>query len=196
MPEESQQTAERAPFSMATVSLVVARLTDGEDVQNDDLYRYARENSGRIRALIQAEMMRKLGEQYRIGEFRVESGSAAILFDVHALAGHLKEFAENGFVLAGVTFAAIDGFLNTMDRFVSGCTTVLRAFFQKAPAPKIGVAPLIVQPSWHLSSALLVAVGIASSGKSGTDTLLVRYLIISHAALLVFIVWLVVRHMQ
>jgi hypothetical protein len=167
---------------MATASFAVARQNDGEDLPNDDLFKYATANYDRIKALIQTEMTKTLGEKYRIGEFRIYPGSAIIFFEV--LTEHVKTFTENGWVLLGVTVAAIDGFLNTMDRFASGLSSVLRFFFQKAQPAKIGAGPIIVQPVWHPSAGLLVTIVNASSAKLGTEKLLIRYLIISHAILL------------
>jgi hypothetical protein len=194
MPDEPKTTGEKLPFTMASASVSVAHQTEVDAVLNNDLYAYAIENKAKLMALIHAEITEKLGEKFRIGELRIDSGSAIVSFDV--LTEHVKQFTENGWVLAGVTFAAIDGFLNMMDRLATGVSTVLRFFFQKAPPNKVAPGPIIVQPVWHPSADLLVAIVNMSSPKRGADKVLIRYLIFSHAILTLLLGFVVAHFMH
>jgi hypothetical protein len=157
------------------------------DVEGGDdgfLYRVAQEGHVRLESEIRRQVENTLGSDFEVLRVSVDKGSAHILV---VLGIGVTVF---------MTFSRYESFIKSVNLLVSQIRGLLRRFFESASpgAPGIDVS---ITGTWQPSQSVLSA-HERLSAPSGLDygSFLLVYLILSHAALLSLMVWLVVKHLK
>jgi len=157
---------------------------DVEGVDNGFLFRVAQEGHARLELEIRRQVESTLGSDFEVVRVTVDKGSAQILV-VLGIA-----------VTIFMTFSRYESFIKSVNLLVSQIKGFLRRFFESASpgAPGIDVS---VTGSWQPSQAVLSAQEKLSAS-TGLDygLLLLVYLVLSHAALSVLMIWLVIKHLK
>ncbi len=162
----------------------VVRLTVNTNDEDNRLFGYAMELRQKLQAEIDLQVQRTLGPEFEVLNVEIGRGSITLLIVLGAV----------GTLYMG--FSRYDGFIKSMNLLVSQIKGLLQRFFGQAPL--IGTPlPLSVTGSWEPGPVVTEA-NRAFDTSSGIDScqVVLVYLLLSHAALLGVLLWLVVRHLK
>jgi ABC-type uncharacterized transport system permease subunit len=180
MPLFTRQTVEVSGV-VCFFQFVVSSLDDEEDL----LYRYAREMRQQIRDIIQKQVAETLGPEFQVLEVEMRPGSAVIAFALGTA------FA----IYMG--FSRYESFIKSMGLLTSQISALFGHFFRTGPGQAPFSGRVSVNGVWRPGPAMTSANQIVSLS-SGIDSglLLLAYLVLSHAAMMGILLWLVVRHLK
>jgi hypothetical protein len=181
MPAYSKQAV---PIYGAVGFLQFSVKIDGEENSDDFLYGYARETHRELEGEIRQQVKETLGSDFEVLEVRLDRGSVAILVVVGAVGTFYMGFSR------------YESFIKSVNLLVSQLKGVFRRFFERVnPGPPD--IDLSVTGSWQPSATVLNArEKLESSASFDYGIALLVYLLLSHAALLGTLVWLLIRHLK
>ncbi len=156
--------------------------TDGDD--EGLLYRFASERHKRLEDEIRAQVRETLGTDLEVLNVRLQRGSVEIYVALAAVGTFFMGFSR------------YESFVKSVNLLTEQLKRVFDRFFQGA-SPGQPDIPITVTGSWQPSATVLAANQLLSSasGWSGADFIL-AYMVCSHAALLIVMLWLVIRHLR
>ena len=156
--------------------------TDGDD--EGFLYRFASERHKRLEDEIRAQVGETLGTDFEVLNVRLNRGSVEILVVLGAVGTFFMGFSR------------YESFVKSVNLLTQQLKRVFDQFFQGASPGPPGI-PITVTGSWQPSATVIAANQFLSSasGWSSADFIL-AYLVCSHAALLIVMLWLVIRHLR
>jgi hypothetical protein len=177
-------------FSSKTVPIYgfvgFLRLTvrTGTENYDNDLLAYARERYRELEAEIDNEVRQTLGPEFEVQNVELHKGSITVLV-VLGVAGTIY-----------MGFSRYESFIKSVNLLVSQLKGLLQRFFAQPP----GVAansPVSVTGSWQPGPVVTAASHVLSSS-TGIDScqIVLGYLLLSHAALVAVLLWLVTRHLR
>lgn len=179
------------PFSKLTVPIygVVGFLqftvkVNGEEKADDVLYGYARETHRELEGEIRQQVQETLGSDFEVLDVRLGRGSVTILVVIGAVGTFYMGFSR------------YESFIKSVNLLVSQLKAVFRRFFERInPGPPD--IDLSVTGNWQPSTSVLNArEKLESSSGFDYGLALLIYLLLSHAALLGTLVWLLIRHLK
>jgi hypothetical protein len=179
-----------ALFAKATVPIYgflgLLRLTvrtPNEDYDGD-LLGYARELHRQLEADIDRAVEETLGSEFEVLNVEFRKGSIEVLVALGAVGTFFMGFSR------------YESFVKSVNLLVSQLKGLLQRFFDQAPG---GAArtPVSVTGSWQPGPVVTAANQVLSSS-TGIDScqIVLAYLLVSHAALLGVLIWLVIRHLK
>jgi hypothetical protein len=148
------------------------------------LYRVAQERHEQLESEIRRQVEKMLGSDVEVLRVRIEKGSVEILVWLGMA------------VTIFMTFSRYESFVKSVNLLVSQIKNLLRRFFESASPAAPGI-DFTVTGSWEPSQTVLMAQErLSASSSLDYSPFLLAYLILSHAALLALMVWLVVKHLK
>ncbi len=181
MPFSSKQTA---PIYGVIGFLQFTVKSNGGGKTDDLLYGYARETHRELEGEIRYQVTQTLGSDFEVLDVRFNPGSVTILVVIGAV---------GTFYMA---FSRYESFIKSVNLLVSQLKAVFRRFFERAN-PGSPDIDLSVSGSWQPSATVLNArEKLESSSGFDSGLMLLIYLLLSHAALLGMLVWLLIKHLK
>lgn len=158
----------------------LVRLTVNTNDEDSELFGYARELRQKLEAEIDLQVQRTLGPEFEVLSVEINRGSITLLIVLGAV----------GTLYMG--FSRYEGFIKSVNLLVSQIKGLLQRFFGQTAS-----RPLSVTGSWEPGPVITEA-NRAFDISSGIDScqVVLVYLLLSHAALLGVLLWLVVRHLK
>lgn len=155
--------------------VVVRLVARAESSQGEGpLWDIAREDSYRLRERVSTAVHEHMGPQFDVRSMSYSRGSLEVI------------------VVIGTLYYAVSrykNFVESVELMVAQLRNVLASFFERRMP-----GPISVQGSWSPGPALAQATpGILAGIRGGGPALVVWYLVLSHATMLVVVLWLLIR---
>jgi hypothetical protein len=156
--------------------------SDNFDDRENSLYRHALEMRGELVAVANKQVMETLGPEFEVLNLEIRPGSANIWIIISAV----------GSVL--MTFSRYESFIKSLNLLLSQLSNVVSRILGRQPRPGGGIS---VRSAWQPGPAITTANQLLSlsSGSDGCSSL-IAYHVLSHAALMAVMIWLLVRHLK
>jgi hypothetical protein len=166
------------------VGLVSLTVRTGNDNYDGDLLGYARERHRELEADIYRQAQETLGADFEVLNVEFRKGSFVLLVALGAVGTFYMGFSR------------YESFIKSVNLLVSQLRGLLQRFFGEAPlAP--AQTPVSVTGSWEPTPVVIAAnQGLRVSAGIDSSHFVLGYLLLSHAALLTLLMWLVVRHLK
>jgi hypothetical protein len=166
------------------VGLLHLSVTTDSEKHDFDLLGYARELHGRLEAEIEQQVQQTLGAEFEVSNVEFRKGSIEVYVAITAVGTFFMGFSR------------YESFVKSVNLLVSQLRGLLQRFFGQAPVGAPGM-PVSVTGSWQ-PSPVITAANQSFDASSGLDScqMVLAYLLLSHAALLGTLLWLVVRHLR
>jgi hypothetical protein len=181
MPSSSKQTV---PIYGIVGFLQFTVKIDGEEKTDDFLYGYAREAHRELESEIRQQVAQTLGSDFEVLEVRLGRGSITILVVIGAAGTFYMGFSR------------YESFIKSVNLLVSQLKGTFLRFFERVnPGPPD--IDLSVTGNWQPSATVLNArEKLGSSSGFDYGFALLIYVLLSNAALLATLVWLLLRHLR
>jgi hypothetical protein len=159
-------------------------VTTGSENYDNDLFGYAREMHRQLEVDIDDAVQQTLGPEFEVRDVEVEKGSITV-FVVLGTVGTLF-----------LGFSRYESFIKSVNLLLSQLKGLLQRFFGQAPGGGTR-PPVSVTGSWQPEPVVTSAYQ-AFSASTGIDSsqIMLAYLLLSHAALMGVLVWLIIRHLK
>jgi hypothetical protein len=159
-------------------------VTAGNENYDEYLLGYGRETHQQLELEIANLVRQTLGPEFEVYNVRIEKGSITVWVVLSVL----------GTLFMGVS--RYESFIKSVNLLMSQLKGLLGRFFGQAPGNERR-PPVTVTGSWEPSEVVTTAHQALSHSK-GIDSsqVVLAYLLLSHAALLGVLVWLVIRHLK
>ena len=181
--------ANRMPiFARKTVPIYgfigLVRLSVNTNDEDSELLGYARELHRKLEAEIDLQVQQTLGPEFEVLNVEINRGSITLLIAVGAVGTFYMGFSR------------YEGFVKSVNLLVSQLRGLLQRFFGQAPGGATR-PPVSVTGSWQ-PGPVVIAANQTLDASSGIDScqIVLAYLLLSHAALLGVLIWLVIRHLR
>ena len=164
----------------------VLRLTVRTDNENydSDLLGYARELHRQLEGDIDRQVQETLGPDFEVLNVEFRKGSLEVLVVLGAVGTFYMGFSR------------YESFVKSVNLLVSQIKGLLQRFFGRAPGAPVQT-PISVTGSWQPGPVVTAANQMLSvSSGINSSHFVLGYLLLSHAALLCVLLWLVVRHLK
>jgi len=156
-------------------------VTTEDENYDSNLLGYARESSKQLKAEIDAQVRKTLGPEFEVESVEFNEGSIEAYVHLAAVGTILMAFSK------------YESFIKSVNLLISQLKGLLQRFFsQGAEQPSVSVTGRWV-PGPVISEANQ-AFGVSSGIDSSQFVL--PYLVLSHAAILGVLLWLVIRHLK
>jgi hypothetical protein len=166
------------------VGVLRLTVTTGSENYDNDLLGYAREIHRQLEADIDNEVRQTLGPEFEVLNVQLDRGSITVLVVLGVV----------GTLYMGIS--RYESFIKSVNLLVSHLKGLLQQFFREVPGG--ATRPLVsVTGSWQPAQVVITA-HQALSASTGIDSsqIMLVYLLLSHAALIGVLVWLVIRHLK
>ena len=166
------------------VGLLHFTVTSDNENFDDDLLGYARERRKQLEAEINTQVLATLGSQFAVQSIDLHEGSIEIFVALTAVGTFFMGFSR------------YESFIKSVNLLISQVSGLLQKFFGQLPGTAT-MAPVSVTGSWQPGSTVTSA-NQELRDSSGIETyhIVLGYLLLSHAALLSVLLWLVIRHLK
>ncbi len=160
------------------------RLTLNTDGEDDKLLGYARELHRELESEIDLQVQQTLGPEFEVLNVEINRGSITLLIALGAVGTFYMGFSR------------YESFVKSANLLVSQLKGLVQRFFGQAPGGGIRL-PLSVTGSWQ-PSAVIAEANRTFDASSGIDScqVVLAYLLLSHAAMMGVLIWLVIRHLR
>lgn len=168
-----------------TIGFVRLTVSTQNENYDNDLYSHARESYRQLEADIDTEVRQTLGPEFEVVNVALHKGSITILVVLGVV----------GTIYMG--FSRYESFIKSVNLLISQLKGLLQRFFTAgaagAPAPR----PVSVTGSWEPAAVVTAANHVLNSSAGiDSDQIVLGYLLLSHAALIAVLLWLVIRHLK
>lgn len=162
------------------VGLLHFTVTSDNENFDDDLLGYAREKRKQLEGEINAQVLATLGSEFAVQSIELHEGSIEIFVALTAVGTFFMGFSR------------YESFIKSVNLLISQISGLLRKLFGQLPG-----TPVAVTGSWQPGSTVTAA-NQELRDSSGIETydIVLGYLLLSHAALLSILLWLVIRHLK
>ncbi len=165
--------------SVAYIRLYVTRPND-----DGQLFGTALELQGRLRNEIESQIRAHLGQEFELESLNIEKGSVTLLIAISAAGAFFMGFSR------------YESFIKSMNLLVQQLKDIMRRIFGRnrfSDEPN----PVEVSGSWEPNESMAAANKVfTETSDADPNRLLQIYLIMSHAALLGVMLWLIIRHLK
>lgn len=160
------------------------QLTVISDDEDERLFGEATERRKQLEAEIRLQVQTTLGPEFEVLTINLSRGSLHVLVALGAV----------GVFYMG--FSRYENFIKSVNLLVAQLKSLLQRFFGKQPG-FVNQTPVTVTGSWQPSSVINAGnLSLEASWGIESSQLVLAYLLLSHAALLGLLIWLVVRHLK
>jgi hypothetical protein len=156
--------------------------SDNFDDRENSLYRHALEMRGELVVAANKQVLETLGPEFEVLNVEVRPGSAIIWIVIGSV----------GTVF--MTFSRYESFVKSVNLLLSQLSNVMSRILGRQPRPGGGIS---VRSAWQPGPAITTANQLLNfSSSSDGCSYLIAYLVLSHAALMAVMIWLLVRHLK
>jgi len=156
----------------------------GSGDYDNELLGYARELHRQLEDEITNQVRQTLGPEFEVLNIEINKGSITVLVALGAVGAFFMGFSR------------YESFVKSVNLLVSQLKELLQTFFGQAPGGA-SRPPVSVTGSWQPGPVVTAASQVLSESR-GIDScqIVLAYLLLSHAALLGVLLWLVIRHLK
>lgn len=153
-----------------------------EDEEDDYLYGMTLEMRQRLRHEIQEQVRSTLGLEFQVQSFEIRKGSVTLVFAVSTVFAFYMGFSR------------YESFIKSANLLVSQLKGIVQRILGQSTNARLG--NLVVEGTWAPLTPITEAHNELSPAPKRFDncTLLLLYLVTTHAALLSVLIWLLFRH--